>query len=716
MTRKIHAVNACILLIFITIQASAQKHLTIEDCVTGAVSHLAPDDLEQPAWRPSSREYTFVEDDQLMASSANGRQHAALTGLAALNNLLASKGINAFNGFPSYRWISNKEILFANDAVIVWYDVDNQSVYRYIICDDDIGNLDFSPGYSHVAFTLANNLYLFDADGNRHVASSSTDKAIVSGQAVHRNEFGISKGTFWNPQGTALAYYVKDESSVTDYPLVDATERVSTLRNIKYPMAGMSSEKVQVGIYRPADRSTVFLDTGEPDDHYLTNIAWSNDGKFICLAEINRDQNHLRLNRYNAQTGAFVATLFEERDPKYLDPLNPVVFLPDNSGRFLWQSRRDGYNHFYLYGSEGKELKQITAGEWEVLNFVGFSHSGDAVYFTATKDGAKNEMLYRVNLNNGRINTVTTDPGVHSVILNQSEDLILDRFSSLTVPNTVQIREGDSRLVRTLLEAQNPLGDYILSEVEDGRLLAADGRTELHYRLFKPQNRTEGKKYPVIVYVYNGPLVQLIKNSQVNPTELWLHYMADQGFVGFILDGRGSANRGRDFEQVTFRSLGTHEMEDQLKGVEFLKSLDYVDPGRIGVFGWSYGGFMTTSLMTTFPDVFSAGVAGGPVTDWKYYEVMYGERYMDTPEDNPGGYTETSVLNKVQNLKGDLLVIHGAMDPVVVWQHSLMLIRKCVEEDVLIDYFVYPTHEHNITGTDRVHLMRMVTDFFIKNL
>jgi dipeptidyl-peptidase-4 len=325
-------------------------------------------------------------------------------------------------------------------------------------------------------------------------------------------------------------------------------------------------------------------------------------------------------------------------------------------------------------------------------------------------------MLYKVNIGNGRISPVTPDYGVHSVILNLSEDLILDRFSNRSVPRAIQIRNGNGRLVNTLLEAGNPLEDYVLSDVEEGTLLAADGKTLLQYRMIIPQDRVAGRKYPVIVYVYNGPFVQLVRNSWPDRTELWLQYMADRGYVGFILDGRGSANRGKEFEQVIFRSLGSHEMEDQLEGIEFLKSLEYVNPDRLGVFGWSYGGFMTTSLMTTYPEVFKAGVAGGPVIDWKYYEVMYGERYMDTPDDNPEGFESTSVLNKVQQLQGDLLVIHGAMDPVVVWQHSQMLLRRCVEEGILIDYFVYPAHEHNVSGTDRVHLMKKVTDYFERNL
>ncbi|MBN2480501.1 MAG: DPP IV N-terminal domain-containing protein [Bacteroidales bacterium] len=695
---------------------TAQKNLSIEDCVTGYASYLRPADLEKISWRPATCNFTYVEAEKLVQVPATGSKADQLTDLQKLNACLSERNMGPFSTFPDHHWINEHEILFNDNVLFIWYNIDEQKINKATRLADQAENIDFSPSCDHIAYTVENNLFVADPEGKIYSVSISRDRSIVSGQTVHRNEFGISKGTFWSPGGNVLAFYVKDETDVSDYPLVDVTESVAALQQIKYPMAGMQSEKVKVGIYHMESHTSVFLDTGDPDDHYLTNIAWSPDEKYIYLAELNRDQNHLRMNQYSAEDGSFVTTIFEEKDPMYVNPLHPIVFVPGKPDQFLWQSRKDGYNHLYLYHLNGTMLKQVTNGKWEVLTFYGFSQSGGEVFFIANKDGVLNEMLYRATLSGEDVHVVTPEPGVHEVMLNTTGDLIIDRFSSTTVPNTIQIRNGNGKLVNLVLKAGNPLKEYALATIEDGTIRAADDTTELHYRLFIPNQMVPGQKYPAVVYVYNGPLNQLIKNTWINRTELWLHYMANQGYAGFILDGRGSANRGRDFEQVIFRSLGTHEMKDQIKGVEFLRSLEFIDPGRIGVYGWSYGGFMTISLMTSYPEVFRTGVAGGPVTDWKYYEVMYGERYMDTPDTNPEGYAGTSVLNKVQNLKGNLLVIHGAMDPVVVWQHSLMLLRKCVEENVLVDYFVYPTHEHNVTGTDRVHLMRKVTDYFVKNL
>jgi len=704
-----------LILILPGINALAQKSLTIEDCMTGALTYLQPADMEQISWRPNTSFFTYVEGDKLIQMAAKGGKKTELVALDLLKYFSLIDKLSTLSDFPDYKWLSSDDLIFNNETDYITYNL-KSGIYHTASLEDSAENMDVSPSGSHIAYTVENNLYIYDySSGKKIDVSINRNKGIVSGQTVSRNEFGISGGTFWSPKGTILAFYVKDETSVTGYPLVDVTQRVAGPEMIKYPMAGMASEILRIGLYNTLTGSVTFLNTGTPDDHYLTNIAWTPDEKEIYIAEINRGQDHVKMNRYSAATGACLSTIFEETDDKYIDPLSPVKFLPGKNDAFIWQSRKDGFNHLYLY-SGGNE-RQITSGSWEVLSLTGFDESGTGVFFTATKDGYLNEMLYKADISSGAISLLTPEPGIHEVILNSYAGMMIDRYNSFNVPNVISLKDINENTLAKPLEASNPLESYTLASVETETITAADGKTELAYRMFKPAGGImPGVKYPAIVYVYNGPLNQLIRNGWITRNELWLSYMTDQGYIGFIVEGRGTANRGKEFEQVVFRSLGVHEMEDQVKGVEFLMSLDYIDPERIGIFGWSYGGFMTTSLMTSYPDLFKAGVAGGPVTDWKYYEVMYGERYMDTPEENPEGYYSTSVLEKAGNLKGKLMIIHGAMDPVVVWQHSLMLLKRLIDEDIMVDYFVYPTHEHNVTGEDRVHLMKKVTDFLINNL
>jgi dipeptidyl-peptidase-4 len=451
-------------------------------------------------------------------------------------------------------------------------------------------------------------------------------------------------------------------------------------------MAGMTSHQVKLGVYNLSLKTTIYLETGTPLDHYLTNIAWSPDEKYVFTALLNREQNHLWLNQYDASNGKFVKTLFEETDPKYVEPLHPMHFLSDGSSRFLWQSRRDGFNHIYLYDFGGKLIKQLTSGNWEVQDLLQITN-GD-VYFQANIDNLTETHLCAVNLKSGKVTKITSAEGSHNCLVNSTGKYILDTYSSLNNPGKTDLLLNNGKLLRNLLTATNPLKNYKLGEVTTSTILANDGKTPLYYRLIKPLNFDPAKKYPVIVYVYGGPHLQLVTNEWPSGHDLWLYYMAEHGYVCFTLDNRGSENRGRDFENIIHRQVGITEMQDQISGVNYLKKLAYADTTRIGVHGWSFGGFLTTSLMLNYPDVFKVGIAGGPVMDWRYYEVMYGERYMDTPQENPEGYDKTSCLNKTQQLKGKLLIIHGAIDPTVVWQNSLLFLQACIKNKKQVDYFV----------------------------
>ncbi len=631
-------------------------------------------------------------------------------------------GKDFYNYYPriaeQYRWRGDSLLQISGDSVfyvenpfsiqkktfLLNQRTDKERATKFFNNEDD--------NRSFTAFNKENNLFIKDKEEKETAISNEENKGIVYGKSVHRDEFGINKGTFWSPNGEKLAFYRMDETMVTDYPIVDISTRIASEKSVKYPMAGETSHEVTIGIYDTKTAKTVYLKTGEPKDKFLTNVAWSPDGRWIYVAELNRGQNRMKLNRYDALSGNLDKTLFEETHPKYVEPQNPVLFVKNKPNQFVWQSNRDGYNHLYLYDVSGKLLKQLTKGNWEVTNVIGFDEKGENLFFVSTHPTPMDRHIYSVNLKNDKTTRHTSAQGMHSASLSASGRYVIDRYSSHDNPGTIDLINARNGKTVTLASARNPFAGFSIPSVETGTIKAADNKTDLHYRMIKPANFDAAKKHPVAVYVYGGPHSQMVQNRWRYGSGGWEMYMAQKGYVVFVLDNRGTSNRGFDFENVTHRQLGVEEAKDQMRGVEFLKSLPYVDADRMGIHGWSYGGFMTINMLLRYPDVFKVGVAGGPVTDWKYYEVMYGERYMDTPQENPDGYAETSLLNKADRLKSRLLIIHGDEDPVVVMQHSLQFLKSAIGAGTHPDFFVYPGHEHNMMGRDRVHLHEHITRYF----
>lgn len=581
---------------------------------------------------------------------------------------------------------------------------------------------EWNPVSRAVAFVKDDNLYVTDGKGITKQLTTDGSHDIVYAQSVHRDEFGIYKGTFWSPNGQALAFYRMDQSMVPDYPLVDIDKRIATLAPTKYPMAGEASHKVTVGVYDLQTGNTIYLKAGDPTDRYFTNIAWSPDCKKIYMIELNRDQTDMELVSYDSKTGDKLETLYKEHHDKYVHPMNPITFLPWDNEKFILQSEKDGYNHLYLFNTKGEQLKQITSGKWIVLDLVGFNRSSKSAIILSTESSPIQNNLYSVDIKSGKRTLLDNGKGCHannyqagghhSLILSASGKYLFDNYTEPEVPRMINIVNTVNAKNVNYFTADDPWVGKDVPEYSCGTLKAADGVTDLYYRMVKPVGFDPNKKYPTVVYVYGGPGLRNVEARWHYWSRSWETYMAQKGYLLFILDNRGSTDRGRDFEQATFRNLGVEEMKDQIKGVEYLKSLPYVDADRMGVHGWSYGGFMTTSLMTTYPDIFKVGVAGGPVIDWKWYEVMYGERYMDTPQANPEGYESTSLINKAKNLKGKLQIIIGTDDPTVVPQHALSFLKACIEAGTQPDFFVYPGEGHNMRGHQSVHLHERITQYF----
>ncbi len=707
---KKHNIWIFLVSVLLAFSTTAQKKkLTIQDAVVNY--KLYGDYIYGLKWQPGTKNYTFVSGDysSIMISSATSKKDKVFLTLDDIKKLT---GNDSLKHLPSYEWINKDLIKFKADSVIYIADIKSKKLKTKFVLPGNAENISYNDKANAVAYTVKNNLYMLKANG-QSVQITNEPEGIVCGQIVSRNEFGINKGIFWSPSGKYIAFYRKDERKVSDYPIVDITKRVAEVEPKKYPMAGMTSEIVWLGVYNPQTGKTIYIENGN-SDQYLTAVTWGPQDKYIYIGVLNREQNHLWLNKYDVSTGKKVKTLFEEQNDRYVEPENPLFFVPGTTDQFLWLSERDGYNHFYLYNTEGKLIRQVTKGKWVVTEFLGFDKNGKNVIFASTKSSPIENKLYKASLETGKITEISKEHGTHAAKLNEKAGLLFDIYSDTITPRVYTIKDFNGKLLKTVKKSEDYTKDYGFGRMRIFTLKADDG-SDLYSRIILPPDFDKTKKYPVLVYVYGGPHVQLITNSWLGGAQLWLYYMAQEGYIVFTLDNHGSSNRGFEFESVVHRHLGQLEMKDQIKGIEYLKKLPYVDTTRIGVDGWSFGGFMTVSLMLNYPDIFKVGVAGGPVIDWKYYEVMYGERYMDMPQENPEGYKETSLLNdeKIQTLAGrKLMIIHGALDATVVWQHSLLFIRKCIENNVQVDYFVYPRAEHNVRGYDRIHLLTKITDYF----
>jgi len=706
-----------LLLCFLCTTAIAQRNLTMEDVVLNIRTSLAPKKVAALTWIKGEDAYSFVDSTQTLRRQDVVKKDAKKSlPLAVLNARLKSLKADTLLKFPEHAWENKNAFTFTSSKKLLQYDFEKDSL-RILAERNYTASTerhDEEKNTRAVAYTVGNNLYILH-QGNIITVTNDAEKNIVNGQSVHRDEFGITKGTFWSPKGNYLAFYRMDQTMVTDYPLVDITKKPAAVEMIKYPMAGERSHEVTVGIYDMKSAKTVFLQTGTPADQYLTNVAWSPDEKHVFIAVVNRDQNEMKFNSYNAQTGAFENTLFTETDPKYVHPQKPMVFVPGHPHEFIWQSRRNGYNHLFLYETTGRYVGQLTSGNWEVTSFDGFDEKGTRAYFTSTVAGHLNRDFCSVEILTGKIFRFTSGEGTHTCSVSTSGNYVIDKYSSTSNPLTTSIINWKGKVVSVLLDSPNPLKDFALGKVSLFTIKGANG-IELQCRQYFPVNFDSTKKYPLIIYLYGGPNVQLLKNSWYTSGDLWMQYMAERGYVVFTLENRGTANRGSEFEQATFRNLGKIELEDQQLGINYLETRPYIDQKRMGIYGWSYGGFLTTSMMTRYPGIFKVGVAGGPVIDWRYYEVMFTERYMDTPQTNKDGYDYSNVLKFAEELKGKLLVIHGTMDTTVVWQQSLLFIDKCISKGVPVDYFVYPGSEHNMVGHDRVHLLNKIASYFEDNL
>ena len=683
-------------------QESERKLLSIEDVVLNR--ELSPKTFPVQ-WIGQSDSYSTVEGETLVATDARNNKKRTIISLEELNSILSTD----FKRFPAYAWEDDNSLIVNAHSQRNIIDLKTRKVsaaYKIPVG----ANLTRQSGKGGIyAYTKENNLFCFDGE-REHQITNFEDKNIVCGQSVSRNEFGISGGIFFSPDGKKIAFYQKDESRVTDFPLLDINTRTGTLRNIKYPMNGMDSEHVSLGVYDIASGKTTYLNVTDFDaERYLTCITWSPDSERIYIQVLDRAQKNIHLNSYNASTGEFLKQILSEHNDRWVEPQYQLVFLKNDPSRFIYSTdNRDGFWNLYICNDEGK-VERLTKVNADV-KYV--AQDDKFVYYTSAEVSPAESHLFKVEIASGKATRLTKEAGWHEPVMSNSGKFYLDTYSSLNVPRVVDLGRTDLKPSRELFRAEDPTVGYNFCNIELGKIKSADGKFDNFYRLIKPLDFDPTKKYPVILYVYGGPHSQMVKNNYQASLRRWEMYMAQHGYVVFVMDNRGTQNHGAEYEKAIHRQCGQAEMEDQMVGMRWLMSHDWVDQERIGVHGWSYGGYMTISLITNYPDVFKVGVAGGPVIDWKWYEVMYGERYMDNTHNNPEGFAKTSLINKATSLKGKLLICQGAVDNVVVWQHSLSFIRECIKNHVQVDYFPYPCAEHNVYGKDAVHLYQKITNYF----
>ena len=712
---------ALLLLALLALPVAAQRQFTLEDLNFGGTNYrnMIPQSKTLMWWGDQLVHFSSRRDTCWTVNPVNGKEKLLFT-----VNQLDKKGgrlkddsqrITVVESFP----YADKPLVMACNKGRMLVNIKTGKVEWSQPSLGATQAEEWNAASRATAYVKDDNLYVIDGAGKTIQVTSDGSRDLVYGQSVHRNEFGIEGGLFWNPQGTRLAFYRMDQSMVTDYPLItvpeldDTTQVIATPAPEKYPMAGQTSHLVTVGVLDVATGDTVYLRAGDPTDRYFSNISWSPDGDVVYMMEGNRDQNEVDLVAYDAVTGNRIKSLYHEEHPKYVEPQHPITFLPWDKEKFLLWSEKDGYNHLYIHDTAGHQVKQLTRGKWVVMELLGFDVERQAVIISANADSPIQQNLYRVDVATGVMTRVDEGgKGWHSGRLSDSGRYLIDNYQEPDVPRNIAVVDTRNNRQYRYFTAPDPWQGYTVPEYRCGSIKAADGTTDLYYRMVMPVDFDPSKQYPTVVYVYGGPHAHNVDARWHWSSRSWETYMAQRGYLLFILDNCGSENRGREFEQATFRQLGQVEMQDQMCGVNFLRTLNYVDTARLGVHGWSFGGFMTISLMTNYPDVFKVGVAGGPVIDWKWYEVMYGERYMDTPQTNPEGYEQTSLLNKAKDLKGRLQIIIGLNDPTVVPQHAYRFLKACIAAGTQPDFYVYPGQGHNMRGHQSVHLHERITRYF----
>ena len=618
-----------------------------------------------------------------------------------------------------YRWAPDgSAILFVGPNALAWYDLKTEKSQTLLSGKESIADVKISPNGRWVSFVRGHNLYAVSvADGKEHALTTGGTEEIRKGELdwVYPEELAISTAYWWAPDSSAVAFMEMDERKVTKYPMVDFASYSGEAEEERYPVAGGANPVVHVYVASASGGKARLMDTGAETDIYIPRVQWLTDSKRVAIERLNRKQTQLDLLVADAVSGKSSAIL-ADKDEYWINVSDDLHFLKDGK-RFLWSSERSGYRHLYLYDLSGKQLAQLTKGEWEVTKLEAVDEAKGIVYFGATEKSPLERHLYRVNLDGNGFSRITKEDGVHGVNFSPDTAAFADTCSKAGTPAQQLLLRVDGSSIATLNENKvTELAEYQLSPMEFVKVKAHDG-TELNAYVIKPPNFDPAKKYPVLVYTYGGPGVQVVMNAWQGSTYLWHEMMAQKGFIIFSLDNRGSTGRGHVFEEPIRFHMGAQELSDQKDGVAWLKSQTYVDAEKMGIWGWSYGGHMTLHLMFEDAEDFKAGFAGGPVTNWHYYDSIYTERYMGLLPENEKLYQESSPSGKAGQLKGKLLIAHGTGDDNVHFANTLEVVDELIAKGKTVEVMPFPGRGHGVSDPPaRIILMNRATKFFLENL
>jgi len=623
------------------------------------------------------------------------------------------------HALAEYQWAPDrKSILFQGPTTLEWFDLKSQVARTLVSGKTTIADPKISPDGRYVSFVREHNLWLVSVvDGKERVITQGGSEQILKGQLdwVYPEELEIKTAYWWAPDASAIAYLEMDERKVARYPLVDFASPSGEAEMERYPTAGGANPIVRVLVAPLSGGEAIALDTGAETDIYIPRVSWLTDSRHVAIQRLNRTQTTLDLLIGEGATG-HTRVVLSENDPYWINVGDELYFLKDGK-RFLWSSERSGHRHLYLYDLEGRQLAQLTKGDWEATALDAVEEAKGFVYFTATEKSPLERQVYRVGLDGTGFTRLTKQEGTHTAAFSSSAAAFTDTFSNAAAPSRQELYRAEGALVASINENRvAELADYHLSPMEFLTVKSRDG-TQLNASMIKPPDFNPRKKYPVLVYTYGGPHAQVVRNAWGGSNFLWNELMAQKGYIVFSLDNRGATGRGHRFETPLHFRMGKQELEDQLDGVGWLKSLPYVDGNRIGIWGWSYGGHMTLHAMFEAGEVFKVGFAGGPVTDWRYYDTIYTERYLGLPQKNEQGYQDSSPVKYSAQLKGKLLIAHGTDDDNVHYANTLSVINSLIATGNYVEVLAFPGRGHGVSDpAARRVLMQRVMQFFLENL
>lgn len=597
------------------------------------------------------------------------------------------------------------------------YDIAEKSLVK--IADNPIQEPELSPDGSQVAYVFDNNLYLFDVakQSTKQLTTDGEKGTIINGVTdwVYEEEFSFVQAFEWNSDGTKIAFLRFDETHVPHFSMdVYGNDLYPYQYEFKYPKAGEDNAEISLHMYDVASNDISQVDLG--DAYYIPRIKWMNDPDYLSVQTINRHQNHLKLYQVNADDNT-TALLLEEKDAAYVDIHDNLTFLADDS--FIWTSEKDGYNHLYLYDEDGKLMNQITNGPWEVTNYYGYDKDEEKIYYQSVENGSINRDVYSIDSSGKNKKRLTDKEGTNAAAFSADYTYFINTFSSATTPPVYTLHKAsDGKLVKKIKDnstLDNQLEGYELSPKEFSTI-SINGN-ELNMYMIKPVDFDANKEYPLLMFQYSGPGSQLVSNSWFGSNDYWHQMLVSEGYIIACVDGRGTGLKGRDFKKVTYMNLVKYETEDQIAAAKKLSELPYIDEDRTGIWGWSFGGHMSTNAILKGSDVFEMAIAVAPVTSWRFYDTIYTERFMRTPQENPEGYDNESPFNYPELLKGDYLLVHGSGDDNVHVQNSMRMIEALIQSDKQFDWAIYPDRNHGIYGGNtRKHLYKKMTDFAHENL